>query len=212
MSLQLPLKSEIKASMYLTIATMELTLDNLRRENNKDNEDDEYQKSFKKAFIKMTAQMNEDEYREMMIWFFKKNATIISYYKLYDYITKTTDLDIGNLLIERSKGEKSLIGYYDFIHNPIASILVDVGSPVYTDYALKFHDCNGLIRLVQLKRLIKVNHIPPDKIGQFLKDKPKEYGDPYTGQPLKWDAKRKVISFKPVSDKSKPFDYEIAIY
>ncbi len=146
-----------------------------------------------------------------MIWLFKENATIKSYYKIYDCNSKVSEMETGDFLSNKGECGNNLISCCDYIHNYVGTILASLATPEYFDYELRFHDADGLIRLVQLKRLIRLKKIPSDKIEQFLKDNSREYGDPYSGQPMKWDAKRKVISFKPFNEKSRLFDYEIAI-
>jgi uncharacterized RDD family membrane protein YckC len=205
-SLSLAFKYEIKANVNTTLETLAYVFTKYKNENEPENEDD-----YEEVIGDILAQMTPQERKKAMIWLFKDNATIKSYYKIYDCISKISDMEIGNFLANKGKCENNHASYYDYIHNPIGTILASIATPAYSDYALKFHDANGLIRLVQLKRLIRLNKVPEDKIEQFLKDNSKEYGDSYSGLPMKWDAKRKVISFKPVSGKSKPFDYEIAI-
>ncbi len=204
-SLRLAFRYEIKADINNVLASPADAFSKYKEDN------DSWKKNFlENAIGDILAQKGPQERKKSVIWLFKDNATINSYYKLYDCNSEISEMEIGDLLSHKGKCENSILTNYDYIHNHVGTILASIATTEYSDYELRFHDADGLIRLVQLKRLIRLNKIPSDKIEQFLKDNSRQYGDPYSGMPMKWDAKRKVISFKPFNEKSDLFDYEIS--
>lgn len=205
-SLRPALKYEVKANLDMALASPAYALSTYKEENDPGSED-----FFENAVRDILVQTTPQERKRSMTWLFKDNATIKSYYKIYECNSKMSEMEIRDFPANKGRCENSLTRCCDYIHNPIGTILASIAASAYSDCQLRLHDADGLIRLVQLKRLIRLNKVPADKIEQFLKDNSIKYGDPYSGLTMKWDAERKVISFRPFNEKSMPFDYEIAI-
>jgi Tfp pilus assembly protein PilP len=87
---------------------------------------------------------------------------------------------------------------WDFVYNPIGKYFVyevppDV--PAFSRYRARLDDLEGFIRLVTLQRQIKKDRINAEAIPALLAASDVSLRDPYTGEPMHWDAQRGVLWF-----------------
>ncbi len=84
--------------------------------------------------------------------------------------------------------------------NPIGSVMADVITPGFAPHLAALHDGVGLVRLVELKVMIRTNKVQPESIPGFLSERRASQRDPYRGSPMTWDPRRQVISFEGLSE------------
>jgi hypothetical protein len=99
----------------------------------------------------------------------------------------------------RSGLRPMLAHFFNWPFNPVGNILVSIAAPEHQRYVARFHDIDGLLRLAELKRLIRTQRIPADGIDAFLRRQGPELADPYTGDPMRYDASRAVLHFDGLS-------------
>jgi hypothetical protein len=68
-------------------------------------------------------------------------------------------------------------------------------------YMLRLHDTDGLLRLVALQLDIWRAGIPRKQIPGYLRGTRPGLSDPYSGQPMQWDATRGQLYFVPRSER-----------
>lgn len=82
-------------------------------------------------------------------------------------------------------------------HNPFGRILVAASLPNLDGTPV--HDAEALRRSVLLKAEALRRGLEPDEIPAFLAAQPAALRNPWTGEPLSWDAHRRSVSFVPES-------------
>ncbi len=87
-------------------------------------------------------------------------------------------------------------GFEDYLYNHVGTVLNSIALPEFKTYIARMHDLDGLIRLVQLKRLIRVGGLTAEQIPGLLVQQREQYSNPYTGEPMLWDARRQVLYFE----------------
>jgi len=71
----------------------------------------------------------------------------------------------------------------------------------YVDYAYRLADLVAFSRIIELQRQMIEAGVPKDQIGNFIAKSQPNVFDPYTEQPMKWDASMSRISYSPHSSK-----------
>ena len=79
--------------------------------------------------------------------------------------------------------------------NPVGRITAASGAPDFTVYAFRINDLIGLSRLIDLQRRVIEGGVSIDGVGAALKAAGPTLFDPYTENPMQWDAASKKISF-----------------
>jgi len=147
---------------------------------------------------------------EKMSFLFKKNATQNSYYKMNRFLAEVSELDASSFIKVKEEIKTFSPTYIDYAHNLVGSIFLGVEGSNYSQYFFAMHDLDGLINLVQLKRLIREKNIQSSQVEAFLKNMKNEYADPYTGEPVKWNPEKQLIYFKGMCD-SKPWLSSVSV-
>lgn len=147
-----------------------------------------------------------EEFKEMPKWEkmllsilpFKRNATLNLLVPAYLKIVEMSHLsapEVVRLEKEFSAKPTQSVRIPDYFTNPAGIILYRNASPDFTGAVSRTHALDGLIRLVNLKQRILAQRIPDNRILAFLQEQAAEYGDPYTGQAMQWNADRRTIGF-----------------
>ena len=77
------------------------------------------------------------------------------------------------------------------LYNPVGKILVGTAMPAYSDYVARIHDLEGMLALLKLKMEVKLS---PDKpVAAIIETS--EQVNPYTGEPMSYDAAKQKIHF-----------------
>ena len=87
------------------------------------------------------------------------------------------------------------------IYNPIGKIMLAVALPDYPTYLFRVHDLNGLQRLVRMQWQILERGVTPEMIPAFLMGAGTQGWNPYTEQPLDWEAATRTLSFTPMEQR-----------
>jgi len=87
------------------------------------------------------------------------------------------------------------------IYNPIGKIMLAVALPDYPTFLLRVHDLNGLQHLVRMQWQILEQGIAPEQIPAFLMGAGAQGWNPYTEQPLDWEAATRTLSFTPMEQR-----------
>jgi len=85
------------------------------------------------------------------------------------------------------------------LYNPTGEILAQIAIPQLSAYIEKGHNAEGLRRLAFLKVLAHAEEVSPQRMQAFLDAHAADLGDPYTGKPMKWEAKTRRIYFPTLS-------------
>jgi hypothetical protein len=128
--------------------------------------------------------------------FFKPNATSNQRFYFYKNIIDWTRLPADKLTSSKIK-TLSPPNFWDVGYNPHGIILFTIATPVpnYSTFIYRLHNLDGLIRLVKIKQLVRHDRIAKDKIDTFLKQDLPYCKNPYTIQPMSWDAKTETLYF-----------------
>lgn len=116
---------------------------------------------------------------------------------------------------ERPEGIEDVIGqFFSWPFNPVGNILIAIAAPEYGHYLARIHDSDGLLRLVELKRLLRAQDIEAGQVDGFLHEHQAELTNPYTGEAMRYDGSREVIFFDGLSvrDESDRWRAEVPLY
>jgi len=91
----------------------------------------------------------------------------------------------------------------DVLYNPIGAILMSIAVPQYSGYFARGHELEAKRRMVMIHLLAKEKGIGFDGMETFLQQLGTEYRNPYTNQPMQWDAKKKAIVMDSLPAKGK---------
>lgn len=135
--------------------------------------------------------------------FLKYNATLNLDYRLRRLLIEQSHLSARayiNRLHEYNEKARSIVPRkfnLGMIYNPIGKIMLAVALPDYPTYMLRIHDLSGLRRLVEMQWQILRQGITPAQVPAYLKKAGAQGQNPYTEQPLDWDAGKHTLSFTP---------------
>jgi hypothetical protein len=139
----------------------------------------------------------------------KPNATrnrMYSYYQEKIALSEMTSRDFADSMAPK-ENSGFLIRNWSVLYNPVGEILNNVAQPNIAGYIAKGHRLECLRRLALLKILAGTEHVKPEDMQRFLDAHREEYGNPYTGESMQWDAQKKRIYLKQVGE-----DKEVEIY
>jgi len=89
----------------------------------------------------------------------------------------------------------------EWVLNPVGAVLIAIAMPDYTRQAVRLHDLDGLLTLVNLKRAIRSAGVGERALADFLAGEGARFTGPYDGRPATWDRARGVLRFEsPASD------------
>jgi hypothetical protein len=133
-----------------------------------------------------------------LIW--KENDAINMLHPWYDGMARDFELpahEYAKLEIPEPEIEPT---WGEAIFNPIAVILMQIAVPAFERYYHRMFALDGLIRLVRLKQEIRVQKIGPDAIAGFAAGRGDDLRNPYTLEPMVWDAEEKILWFERAPD------------
>lgn len=87
-------------------------------------------------------------------------------------------------------------GFEAYLYNHVGTVLNSIALPEFKTYIARMHDVDGLVCLVQLKRLIRAGGLTAEQVPKFLVQQREQYPNPYNGEPMLWDASRQVLYFE----------------
>lgn len=86
-------------------------------------------------------------------------------------------------------------------YNMSGKTLVAIATPSYDDYLTFQHDVEALRRMLLLKIAALDEHVPAQKMSEFLAQHRETLGNPYNDEAFAWDEATKEIRFVPKSKK-----------
>jgi hypothetical protein len=86
-------------------------------------------------------------------------------------------------------------------YNGTGKILVGISVPSFEEYVEVQHDTEALRRMLLLKLAAMQEHVPPQKMAEFLLQHKEALGNPYSGEAFAWDESAREIQFAPRSKK-----------
>lgn len=125
---------------------------------------------------------------------FKRNAMLNLAAPAYLRIAEMSHLSAPEAVAAEKKSA-SRPKMREYLTNAAGVLLYDDAFPGFSSSVFRTHALDGLIRLVNLKQRILAQRIRDDRIPEFLQEQAADYGDPYTGQAMRWDANRRTIGF-----------------
>jgi len=139
---------------------------------------------------KVMALSDSQKTWELSDIFWKRNATANRMYTAFKDVVRLGELTPQKFAIEMKKhsdDDRRRIGI-PFLYNPAGEMLAVIAKDAsWSDIVGKEHDLEGLRRLAWLKVLIHRENVPRTDIQQFLDAHANDFGNPYTGEPMKWD-------------------------
>ena len=130
----------------------------------------------------------------------RPNATANLFYQKYQALEPVLRADAVHFIEERERYRRTVDALDDFgfgiVYNPIGKILSVTWSVDYSEYVKRVHDTTGLLRLVTLQAKIAGGRVADVDIPSFLLQSDTAMRDPYTGQPMEWDAAKRQLFFK----------------
>ena len=85
---------------------------------------------------------------------------------------------------------------WDYVDNPMGTMLLRTAAPSFTSYALRLHDLEARIRLLGLAAQIVANDVTGYAVTPYVSSSHARYHDPYSGKPMIWDAGRQRLFFR----------------
>ena len=131
---------------------------------------------------------------------FKPHATVNQSFKYMARIAARSKLPAPEFLKEAKENLASdqydwnWLSSWHFAYNPIGKILNVIAEPVYANYTARIHNLDGFLRVVSLSLMAKQQSVPDGDMPAFLARAP-HLGNPYTNEPMSWDAGTRTIYF-----------------
>lgn len=129
--------------------------------------------------------------------FFKKNATRNKITRTFMEISKISLLPPDRLYTLRKPNSGILADQTridtDFLYNPVGAILNSIAAPNYSGYLYRTSNLEVKRRMLLTQLKAKGAQIPVGKMDEFIRKLGPEYANPYTNQPLQWDASKHAI-------------------
>jgi hypothetical protein len=82
------------------------------------------------------------------------------------------------------------------LRNPTGKILLNIGAVNLSAYIERAHDVDGHRRLLRLQIAALQQGIPPEQMPRWLAAQPPDLRNPYTLQPMGWDAATQSLVFE----------------
>jgi|GEM_PF-6808263 len=119
-------------------------------------------------------------------YFFQPQATLNRGYRRLQGAITTYSKSCG--AIRATPAAEPALSGLDYLYNPSGNILMMIGAPSYASYIYRLCDLDGLNRVANLQLAIHEQAIAAPAIEEFVKAADARFKDPYTGQPMTWNA------------------------
>ncbi len=151
--------------------------------------------------VKMGAYLNKTA-------LFRPNATINRHAEIFTRYLELARLPAYELIEKQQVTLENLQRDFDpdkhrlrdYTYNPFGNILLSTGLVSMSDYQLSVHSLDGYVRLLKLKVAIRFQAIPPTEVALYLTRADSSVSNPFTQQPMAWDAASGKLSFYPAAD------------
>ncbi len=128
---------------------------------------------------------------------FKKNATRNKMTRTFMAISKTALFPPDQLYKLRQgnshlSAEQTRIGV-EFLYNSVGAVLNSIAVPQVSGYLYKATSLEVKRRMLMILLKAKALQIPVSTMAGFIQKLGPEYANPYTKEPMQWDAKKNVL-------------------
>ncbi|WP_313296738.1 hypothetical protein [Diaphorobacter sp.] len=94
-----------------------------------------------------------------------------------------------------SDAEKKRLRWWG-LRNRAGNQMIAMGAPSYIDFIQRAHDVNAYQRMVLLQLHAAEQRIPAHQMAEWLQTSPAEWRNPYTLEPMRWDANTQSLVFE----------------
>lgn len=131
---------------------------------------------------------------------YRTNATVNEAYARYWegaqlYAKTPKEVLAGHTALSLKQSQFNPLTLNAIIYNPIGKVLGNIAMPDYSDYSFRLYDLVGLSRLVDIQRRTIEGNIDSEKLTEFLAGTGPNLVDPYTEEPMQWNATQKTVYF-----------------
>ena len=138
---------------------------------------------------------------------FRTNATVNRHAEIFTRYLELAQLPAHELIEKKQKVSEYLQRDFDpanhwlrdSTYNLFGNRLLSAGFPPLFDFQLRTHELNGYVRLLKLKLEIRRRALPLTDVPAYLSSADSTLFNPYTRQPMSWDAKTGKLSFNPAT-------------
>ncbi|MDR2219280.1 MAG: hypothetical protein LBE24_01720 [Methylobacillus sp.] len=153
---------------------------------------------------KMASIADEEDYLVNGPWFnllYLTNATLNTAYRQWQEPLRLSRLPPDQLAkevaVRRKTGDATESSGLPLpSRNYVGNVLLSMASIDFMIYIERAHDVEGYRRLIRLQIAALHERVPPEKMPEWLATQPPELRDPYTLQPMKWDAATQSLVFE----------------
>ena len=143
---------------------------------------------------------------------FRQNATLNEAYGYFNRVLASLAKSPKQMQNELPAANPGLTNHValkwsDVFYNPVGRITNRIAEPDYFKYAIRIHDLIGFSRLLDLERRIVSGNVPTEGVAAFLAQAGPALMEPYTEQPMQWDAANKRVWFAPKGDRLRLMGY-----
>jgi hypothetical protein len=137
---------------------------------------------------------------------FKPNATINRSFMNFRETAARSKLTALEFLKQTKESQASdqydwdWLSSWHFAYNPIGKILNTIAMPTYDSYTARVHNLDGFLRLVSLSLAAKGQAVHDTDLPGFISRAQPNFRNPYTSEPMKWDAEKRAIYFDGMGD------------
>jgi hypothetical protein len=132
---------------------------------------------------------------------YQSNASINDSYGVFKLIVAQLNKSPREFLqtqeaFKESLAEKTNFRLIDIFYNSAGRFGQSTGFPDFSKYMFRMYDLVGLSRLVDLQRTLIASKVPPHQVAGALTTFGHERTNPYTEQPMQWNAQSSQLSFE----------------
>jgi hypothetical protein len=131
-------------------------------------------------------------------WLYQPQATVNLHHRLFEPIL-AIDTTKMPPVVPPPPPPPDLLWRWRAPYNLVGKIVITGGLPDFAAYAMRVGDLEGLQRLVALQGAIVARKIPTEDVAAFVAAQDGTLANPYTRQPMQWDAEKGQLGFAPRS-------------
>lgn len=125
------------------------------------------------------------------------NATLNAAYRSWEQQIREAGLPANQWAARSLAPAESAPAFPPPLRNPIGALLLNMGgAAMMRPYIERTHDVEGHRRLVQLQMAALRGQVAPERMPEWLAQQPAELRNPYTLQPMVWDASAGALLFE----------------
>ncbi len=132
---------------------------------------------------------------------YQRNASINDMYAAFSLIVAQLNKSPkefleGSAAFKEQLAQKTGFRLVDVFYNCAGRFGMSTGFPDFNKYVFRVYDLVGLSRLVDLQRNLIASRVSPHQMEGVLASSGSERTNPYTEQPMQWNAQSRQLSFE----------------